>query len=304
MRFTVQFPLDDPDEAEAAVDPVHVAEFAQVAEQAGFDAIAFTEHPAPSAAWLHGAYGHASLDPFAALGFCAALTRRLRLMTYLAVLPYRHPYITAKAATTIDRLSGGRLVLCVGSGYLREEFDALELLFDERATHADRALATLRQAWSQESEEPALRPRPTRVAGPEVWVGGNSARSREAVARHGDGWSPILVDDGLAAELGTRGLGSLERLRRGVDDLHARMMQAGRQNDAVQVQVKGPFSRVRLAGFDRDAHLELLAGLADAGATSVVVHPVADSRKELLDVLCSYGDQVVPAVAATQEVER
>src|SRR5207253_2478527 len=133
----------DAEGADTAVDADQVADFARVAEASGFDAIGFTEHPAPSPDWLFGAYGHASLDPFAALSYCAAVTSQLRLLTYLAVLPYRHPFVTAKAATTVDRLSNGRLVLGVGAGYLRDEFDALAAPFEGRTDRLEDAVSAL-----------------------------------------------------------------------------------------------------------------------------------------------------------------
>lgn len=297
MRFTVQFPLDDPERAEDAAAPERVAEFSRVAEEAGFDAIGFTEHPAPSRAWLQGGYGHASFDPFVALGYCAAVTRTLRLMTYLAVLPFRHPFVTAKAATTVDRLSGGRLVLGAGAGYLEEEFDALGVSFSGRGDLMDEALGTLRAAWSGNGAAtghgPALRPKPCQVGGPPIWIGGNSRRARATVARWGQGWSPLLVPDPLAAELGTGSLGSVETLREGVADLRRLLAEAGRDPQDVDVQVKGPFSRIRPEVWDRARHLEELGLLAEAGATWVVIHPVAPRPEALLDVLRMYGCEVI-----------
>ena len=87
--------------------------------------------------------GHQTLDPFVALAFAAAVTKRLRLLTYLAVVPYRNPFLLAKAAATLDRLSGGRFILGVGSGYLKTEFFALGVDFDERNALFDEALDVL-----------------------------------------------------------------------------------------------------------------------------------------------------------------
>ena len=88
-------------------------EFARAAEEAGFDGIGFTDHPAPTHRWL-AAGGHDALDPFAALAFAAAVTERLLLIPNVVVLPYRNPFLVAKSAATIDALSGGRFVLAVG----------------------------------------------------------------------------------------------------------------------------------------------------------------------------------------------
>src|ERR1700742_2554783 len=110
MRFMLEYPVAHTSYSEEFLDPDVVTEVAVTAEKAGFSAIGFTDHPAPSDKWMR-AGGHDSLDPFSALAFCAAVTTRLRLMTFLLVAPYRNPLLTAKSAATVDVLSKGRLVL-------------------------------------------------------------------------------------------------------------------------------------------------------------------------------------------------
>src|SRR5207247_1106309 len=93
-------------------------------EAAGLDAVFGTEHPFPGDAWLaHG--GHHALDPLVALSFAAAATTRLRLQTNLYIAAYRNPFLSAKAVATLDVLSGGRVILGVGTGHLGPEFVAL-----------------------------------------------------------------------------------------------------------------------------------------------------------------------------------
>src|SRR6267378_2734310 len=106
----------------------------------------------------HAGYDRAYLEPEvvtrfarAALGFCAAVTRRLLLMTLLLVLPYRNPLLAAKAAATVDVLSGGRLVLGVGSGYLRSEFAALGVDFAERGALFTEAIEAMRGIWAADN---------------------------------------------------------------------------------------------------------------------------------------------------------
>jgi probable F420-dependent oxidoreductase len=296
LQFTVQFPLDRAEDSESVATPAAVTGFARAVEEAGFHALGFTEHPAPPAEWLAGRAGHASLDPFAALGFCAAVTTRIQLMTFLAVLPYRNAYVTAKAATTVDRLSSGRMVLAVGSGYLREEFEALGIDFDRRVADTEAALRTLHAAWSGKPGGPALRPRPATEGGPPVWVGGNSARARRTAARWGSGWSPLLVPGDMAGSLGTAGLGSLADLRRGIEDLHRAFSDAGRDPAEAEIQVKGPFSRIR-EGWRVEEHLAVLEELGAAGVTRVVVHPTAATPQAAEDLLREYGSAVVARVS-------
>jgi len=114
VRFLFQYPDHHGAEGDMlAAGPI--TDLAAAVETAGWDGFALTEHPAPSRRWLD-AGGHQSLDPFAALGAVAAVTKRITLLTYVAVLPYRNPAMLAKAAATIDRLSNGRFVLGAGTG--------------------------------------------------------------------------------------------------------------------------------------------------------------------------------------------
>ena len=127
-----------------------VVPVAKAVEAAGWDGLAFTEHPAPGHRWLAEGGGHQTLDPFVALAAAAAVTERIRLLTYLAVLPYRNPLLTAKAAATVDMISGGRFILGVGTGYLKTEFFALGVDFDERNALFDEALDVMPLHWSGE----------------------------------------------------------------------------------------------------------------------------------------------------------
>jgi alkanesulfonate monooxygenase SsuD/methylene tetrahydromethanopterin reductase-like flavin-dependent oxidoreductase (luciferase family) len=132
-----------------------VGELARAAEEAGWDGFAFTEHPAPGLRWLKTG-GHQTLDPFVALSYVAAVTSRLRLLTYLSVLPYRNPMLLAKAAASVDIVSDGRFILGAGVGYNKSEFHALGVDFDERNALFDEALDVLprRTRWSRSPTAP------------------------------------------------------------------------------------------------------------------------------------------------------
>src|SRR3954453_9722726 len=148
MQFMFQYPETTGTEHDM-LDPGPVDEVARAAEREGFDGLSFTEHPIPGARWLQSG-GHQSLDPFVALAFAAAATTRLRLLTYLSVAPYRNPLLLAKTAATVDVLSGGRLILGLGTGYLKAEFRALGVDFDERNDLFDETLDVLPLHWSGE----------------------------------------------------------------------------------------------------------------------------------------------------------
>lgn len=193
MPFTGH-PLNDELTSGAAI-----AQIATTAEAAGFDAVFFTEHPIPSEAWLQTG-GHDALDPFVGLATVAAHTSSLRLLTNLTPLPFRNPLLLAKTVATLDRVSGGRLTLGVGTGYLKSEFFALGVDFDERNALFDESIATMRLAWTGESfsvdglhfSARNSRALPTPMQSPvPIWIGGNSKLSRRRVAEGAQGWMPM-----------------------------------------------------------------------------------------------------------------
>ncbi len=148
MRFMFQYP-DFHGLAGDMLDAGLVAELAVTAERNGWKGFAFTEHPAPSTKWL-ATEGHQSLDPFVTLSHVAAVTTELKLLTYLAVLSYRNPLSLAKSAATLDRLTNGRFILGVGTGYLKAEYFALGVDFEERNELFDEALDVMPMHWSGE----------------------------------------------------------------------------------------------------------------------------------------------------------
>ena len=205
MRFIFQYPDRHGADGDL-LDAGPVAELAQAAERAGWDGFAFTEHPAPTDRWL-AAGGHQTLDPFVALGAVAAVTTRLRLLTYLAVLPYRNPLMLAKAAATVDKLSGGRFVLGAGAGYLKAEFFAVGADFDARNERFDEALDVLALHWRGEpfsyrgrdfeARDVVALPRPVQQPIP-IWIGGNANLTLQRVASRAQGWMPLLGPPSLA----------------------------------------------------------------------------------------------------------
>ena len=139
MRHWITYPLAAHPCQPEFVTREGITRFARAAEAAGFHGLGFTDHPAPSHKWLMSG-GHDALDPFVALTLVAAVTERLRLIPNILVLPYRNPFLVAKAAATLDALSDGRFVLSVATGYLRSEYRSLGVDFDRRNELFDEAL--------------------------------------------------------------------------------------------------------------------------------------------------------------------
>ena len=147
MNFTITHPMHSHPYNPELVSGDGIATVAAAAEAAGIHGFGFTDHPAPSQRWLE-AGGHDALDPFVAMGYAAARTTTLRLIPNIVVLPYRNPFVVAKSGATLDLLSGGRFTLAVGVGYLKREFAALGVDFEERAELFDEALDVIRAIWT------------------------------------------------------------------------------------------------------------------------------------------------------------
>lgn len=301
MRFSVTYPLAAGRCSAEFATRRGVVEFARAAEAAGFDGIGFTDHPAPTQRWM-AAGGHDALDPFAALAFCAAVTERLLLIPNVVVLPYRNPLLVAKSAATIDALSGGRFVLAVGTGYLKGEYRALGVDFDERNDLFDEAIEAMRGVWTIDdfsyegrnftARGQTVNPKPERPI--PVWIGGNSRLSRRRVAAVADGWVPFPAPRGLAATARTVPLETLDDLREMLDDLWHHVDAAGRDRADIDV------SFTTLAGgapgdddFNPDAHMEALDKLANLGVTWCAAHIPADSLSHAVEALASYGESVI-----------
>ena len=131
MKFSLGYPLAHHPIDDAFTTPQFMAEFARLAEECGYHSVNVTEHPIPGDKWL-GAGGHHALDPFVALAFAAGATERIGLLTNITVVPYRNPFLLAKAVASLDRVAAGRFTLGVGTGYLKPEYFAVGVDFEER----------------------------------------------------------------------------------------------------------------------------------------------------------------------------
>ena len=146
--------------------------------------------------------GGDALETLAILGVVAGATEKLRLVTSVLVLPYRNPVLTAKMVATLDVLSGGRITMGVGVGWLKEEFEALKSPdFERRGAVTDEWLAIFKQLWTTSPasfkgqfysyRDIRAEPFPLQKPHPPIWVGGHSRAALRRTARHGDGWHPV-----------------------------------------------------------------------------------------------------------------
>jgi probable F420-dependent oxidoreductase len=302
MRFATTYPLVSHPYHPELVSGTGLTKVARAAETAGFDGIGFTDHPAPSQRWLDGG-GHDALDPFVALSYCAAATERIRLVPNIVVLPYRNPFVVAKAGATLDLLSGGRFTLAVGAGYLKSEFAALGVDHAERNELFDEAIDAIKAVWTGDDVTVEGRhftargitahPRPLSHPHPPIWIGGNSAGARQRVADRGDGWAPFPAPAGVARTARTVALDT-DGLPAALDDLRRRLDAAGRDPDGVDVTFAchaggDPSSDA----FDPDEHLAGLDALAALGVTWVQVGAPGDDLGRTIEVLERYGELVI-----------
>lgn len=302
MKFSVTYPLVTHPYNPEFLTKDGLVRFATAAEAAGFDGLGFTDHPAPTHRWLQ-AGGHDALDPFAALAFVAAVTDRVLLIPNIVVLPYRNPFLVAKAVATIDALSDGRFVLAAGTGYLKGEYKALGVDFDERNDLFDEALEVLRGVWREDdfsfegrrflAHGQTANPKPEHVP---IWIGGNSKLSRRRVAEHADGWVPFPAPRQLASTAKTPPLETVEDLGEMLDYLWQHVDEAGRDRSDIDVSFGTSAGGSPAADdFHADAHLEGLAELARLGVTWSGVGIPGDSLEHAIETLERYGEQVIAA---------
>jgi probable F420-dependent oxidoreductase len=227
------------------------------------------------------------LDPIVALTCAAAVTGRVRLGTSVLVLPYRHPVVLAKQLATLDVVSGGRVLLGVAGGWLREEFEMLGVPFGERGARTDEAIALLRALWGEASvsfrgrfwslEEAAFFPKPVQRPGPPIWIGGSSAAAMRRAARLGDGW--IAVPRPTLAELAR----DVEKLRRLAE-------AAGRDPGALGI-ASGGGARSLDDLVDRVPELERIG----VTVLSVPVLAWARSFEHSLELMAEAAERLCPA---------
>jgi probable F420-dependent oxidoreductase len=237
LKFSLCLPVEIPVLADEFITGEAVAAMARAAEAAGLAAVNVTDHPIPEDRWMAGG-GHHALDPLVVLTQAGAVTTRLRLHTHIVVLGYRNPFLLAKGVMTLDRLSGGRVILGVAAGYLKPEFRALGVDYEERNELADEAIRAMKAAWTGESftfeglhfqaRGHTMLPTPVQRPHPPVWIGGNSKRAIRRAVDLGDGWVPFPNPDQHERFTKTPALETLQALRERIAWLREYAASVGR----------------------------------------------------------------------------
>ncbi|WP_029136470.1 TIGR03619 family F420-dependent LLM class oxidoreductase [Nakamurella lactea] len=199
---------------EVGAGTAEIVTIAQAADRLGYHHLTCSEHTAvPTAIAAKG--GGTYWDPLATLGFLAAKTERIALATHVLVLGYHHPLDIAKSYGTLDRLSGGRVILGLGVGSGAAEFALLGKDFANRGAIADDAIAALRASWGRETpsyrgphfefDDFVVDPHAPRTEVP-LWIGGYTPRSLRRARELATGWAPFGLSPDRVAELLARGV--------------------------------------------------------------------------------------------------
>jgi len=226
-----------------------------------------------------------SYDPWVVLSYIGAATQRIRLATNIYILPLRHPLQTARSVVTVDRVTGGRVTLGIGVGWLEDEFDYLDLDFPSRGRRTDAAIGAIRRLWREEVIEVhdeffdfgpvKFNPKPLQQPSIPIEVGGTSAPALRRAGRLGDGW----------IEFGSADLDQFKtRL--------ATVMDA--RTDANR---SGPFEVTASGTLVTD--LDSYHRLEDAGATRVITGPPIRDRNtrlspaDVIEWAKRFGDEII-----------
>ena len=252
--------------------------------------------------------GGDALETFSILGVVAGATERLRLVTSVLVLPYRNPVLTAKMVASLDVLSGGRVTLGVGVGWLQEEFAALGSPdFAQRGAVSDEWIAIFRQLWTQSPAsfegsfyryaDIRCEPFPVQKPHPPIWVGGHSRAALRRVARHGDGWHPVGAI--AAAPLPP------SEMRTHLATLREMTATAGRDFAALTISYKAPLYDAAVT--DRDGARHSFSGcaadiagdirmFADVGVHELIFDFRGESIAGSIERLQRFAAEVMPLV--------
>jgi probable F420-dependent oxidoreductase len=287
MQFGIAFANSGP----LAEGPT-AAGCARAIEAAGFDSVWTVEHvlvpvdyestyPYGRSGKMPGGETVAMPDPLVWLAYVAAATETLLLGTGILILPQRNPAITAKEVATLDRLSGGRVRLGIGVGWLEEEFDALGVPFAGRGARTDAYVAAMRALWTGEQvslddgyqvwDKAVSLPTPSNGAVPIV-VGGHSDAAARRAGRLGDGFFP--------------GKGSPERLGQLIAVMRDAATEAGRDPDAIEVTAG-------TAAIGGDDPLGAVAEMEAIGVHRIVVPPLAWDAESAAEAYEAFADRII-----------
>ncbi len=305
--------------------PDDIVALAQRGEQLGFSYILVPDHiviprdiesryPYTQTGALPGsAYGEC-LEQLSVMAYLAAATSKIRLLTSVMVVPHRNPVLAAKILATIDVLSKGRVTVGCGTGWMKEEFDAVGVPpFEERGRVTDEYVAIFKELWT--SDDPnfdgdygkfsnvSFLPRPVQKPHPPIWIGGESRPALRRAVRFGDAWYPIGANPAHPLDTPARYQARLNELKQIAED-------SGRDPDSIELAYWANWYDGGAARRTDDGERHMFTGTADdligdiealrsLGVSKQFIGLPADNRAEALDHLERFATDVMQSAASS-----
>ncbi len=285
MDFGLHVPASSP-----TVKAEDLVRFAQQAEALGFYCLTLADHivvpkdiSVPYPYTVDGKYPGTGyhLETLMTMGFLAGSTKRIRFVTSVMILPYRNPIVTAKMLASLDVLSGGRVIVGAGVGWMKEEFETIRTEpFEERGKVTDEYIAAFRELWT--SDNPSFSgkycsfsnilflPKPLQKPTIPIWIGGHSKQAIRRAARLGDGWHPIGGVPTIPLEP--------EDIARDMSMLREYAEKAGRDPKNIRVALKGSL-------FDREKQITPGKRRRFIGSAEEVASDIRDYRAVGVDTM-------------------
>lgn len=296
---SISLPIEHIDQPEEFASMDAVRELSQTAEAAGFSSGCVTDHPVPGSRWLDNG-GHYAQDPFVMLALVAAATTTLRLQTNILVLPYRNPFVTARAVATLDFFSNGRVVLGMGAGYLKAEYKALGVDFDRRNEIMDEYLTAMKLAWTGEDfafegtgySAPGnrIRPMPVQRPHPPLLIGGNSKRAIRRAVELGDAWHPFFAPATVTASARTVSLAEEEDIDAAIAYLDDHTARVGRPE---RPQIILSSIATMTTNADSQEFIDRIGAYRAKGVDGLGASIIARDRAEWCDLARRFGEEVI-----------
>ena len=264
------------------------------AEELGFDSVWASDHVF-NVSYVYERLGNRPYyDPLSILSYVAAITENLVLGTSVLVLPYHNPIRLAKAAATLDVMSGGRLALGVGVGVIEQELNALGSPFHQRGAITNECIAIMKELWTQ--EDPSFdgefysfsgmkfSPKPVQKPHIPLLIGGTSRAAIRRAASLGDGWHPTAMPP--------------EELAENIQYLRRQAQAAGRDAAEIAVSISVPMQGGRAGRFSLGTDPEEIGpkveAFANLGVERMVISPYSDDPQEMLAAAEMVGQHVIP----------
>ncbi len=297
--------------------PENLRTLAQRAESLGFDSVWVSDHiilpRKVDSFYPYAADGVATFrpdedyyDPLATLNFLAGCTQKIRLGTHVLILPYRNPVVTAKMLSTLDVLSGGRVILGAGVGWMEEEFQALGLdTYAQRGAVTDEYIQLFKELWTKDEPEfqgehyqlsgMGFMPKPVQKPHPPIWIGGHTNPAIRRAAEYGDGWMPIGLRPPAILEP--------EELAEKIARLRRLTVRAGRPEDAVSLCFStgvtfddSPGATRRMMSGRAEQIAADLRQYQDLGVRNFILGFPGDSVAALDEAMEQFSKQVMPLI--------